>query len=225
MPALLLDNSLGSIATQIPQATQIFHALNLDFCCAGHKSLRQAATEQGLDPEQIASQLANLQAEAYSASNDWNLASNEQLIEHILLRYHAVHRTQLPELIRLAERVEQVHKNREECPKHLSQLLTQMLDDLDKHMQKEEMILFPMINRGQGNKAGGPIQVMRFEHKQHGEVLEQLKMLTHGMQPPADACSTWKALYLGLNELKVDLMQHIHLENNLLFPKALGLEV
>ena len=143
----------------------------------------------------------------------------------MLTRYHAIHRQQLPELIRLAARVEQVHGRREECPNGLTELLMEMQQELESHMQKEEQVLFPMILRGAGAMAGGPISVMRFEHDQHGEALERLAELTDDIHAPAGACNTWQALYRGLNELRVDLMQHIHLENNLLFPRALGMEV
>src|SRR5690606_10279393 len=134
-------------------------------------------------------------------------------------------RQQLPELIRLAARVEQVHGARENCPRGLTDLLLGMLQELENHMQKEEQILFPMIRQGQNPMLGGPISVMRFEHDQHGDALEKVILLTNDMQPPANACNTWRALYRGLDELRRDLMQHIHLENNLLFPRALGEEV
>mgnify|MGYP003461833696 CR=1 FL=1 len=203
MATQLLDQTLGNLACHIPGATRIFHAFHLDFCCGGQKSLRQAALERGID---------------------WSKTTSEHLIEHLLQRYHAVHRQQLPELIRLAARVEQVHGSREECPRGLTDLLIAMQQELESHMQKEEQILFPMIKRGGGLMAGGPISVMRYEHEQHGDALEQLIDLTYDMQPPASACNTWRALYRGLDELRIDLMQHIHLENHLLFPRALGEE-
>lgn len=220
MTSQLLDSTLGTIASSLPGATRVFHEFQLDFCCGGHKSLRQAAQERGIDASQIAEQLLVLDA-AQTPEADWRSQPLERLISHILQRYHAVHREQLPELIRLAARVEQVHGGREHCPQGLTNLLTDMQQELESHMQKEEQILFPMILRGDGPMAGGPITVMRYEHDQHGDALAQVIALTDNMQPPTNACNTWRALYRGLDELRCDLMQHIHLENNLLFLRAL----
>ena len=221
MATPLLDSTLGTLACNIPGATRVFHEFHLDFCCGGQKSLRQAALERGIDAHLVEQRLLALDPqEALEA--DWRRADPEHLIEHILQRYHDVHREQLPELIRLSARVEQVHGSRPECPNGLTELLIAMQQELESHMQKEEQILFPMIIRGAGVMVGGPISVMRYEHDQHGEALERVIELTNDMQPPAGACNTWRALYRGLDELRIDLMQHIHLENNLLFPHALN---
>lgn len=224
MASQLLDKTLGDIACSIPGATRVFHEFHLDFCCGGQKSLREAALARGIDAERVEERLLALSGEDAQEA-DWRQVPAERLIEHLLQRYHAVHREQLPELIRLAGRVEQVHSDREHCPLGLTELLIDMQQELESHMQKEEQILFPMIQRGGGRMAGGPISVMRYEHDQHGETLERIVALTDDMQPPANACNTWRALYRGLDELRCDLMQHIHLENNLLFPRALGEEV
>lgn len=223
MTAQLLDHTLGSLASRIPGATRVFHTFHLDFCCGGQKTLRQAALENGIDALQVEDQLLALSPEE-PHQHDWREASNAQLIEHLLERYHAVHRQQLPELIRLAARVEQVHGAREHCPRGLTDLLLSMQQELESHMQKEEQILFPMIKQGDHPLVGGPIAVMRYEHNQHGDTLESIVILTDNMQPPSGACNTWRALYRGLHELRIDLMQHIHLENNLLFQRALDEE-
>jgi regulator of cell morphogenesis and NO signaling len=128
----------------------------------------------------------------------------------------------LPELIRLARRVEHVHGDREECPVGLADLLDAMLQELESHMQKEEQILFPILARGHGVRAGGPIAVMRMEHDQHGDALQRLMDVTNGITLPRGACTTWRALYLGLGAFREDLMEHIHLENNVLFEGAAG---
>ena len=155
-------------------------------------------------------------------SRDWRSEPCADLIEHILKRYHARHREQLPELIRLARRVEHVHGARPSCPNGLADLLNDLQQELESHMLKEEQVLFPMLQQGYGPQAAPPIQVMRFEHDQHGESLEKLLALTNNITPPADACNTWRALYRGLLEFRDDLMQHIHLENNVLFINALN---
>ena len=147
-----------------------------------------------------------LTAEQLQATND------QDLVEHILSRYHAVHREQLPELIRLAQTVESVHASSDNCLQGLAQ-------ELDAHMRKEEMVLFPLISRGQGAMAAMPINVMRMEHEEHNAELQRLAALTHDITPPEGACTTWRKLYQGLREFRDDLLAHIDTENNILFER------
>ncbi len=153
--------------------------------------------------------------------NDWNTQPQDHLIDHLLLRYHTRHREQLPELIRLAERVEQVHGDHLHCPNGLADLLRDIQQELENHMLKEEQVLFPMLHMGMGLQAAMPIQVMRHEHDQHGEALEQLLHLTDRITPPPGACGTWRNLYAQLTAFHDDLREHIHLENDVLFANAL----
>jgi regulator of cell morphogenesis and NO signaling len=213
------DESLGLLARTIPGATKVFHAHNLDFCCGGKQSLQTAADKAGIDARQIIADLNALQ-DSSDEVVDWTEAPTPALIEHILSRYHARHREQLPELIRLARRVELVHGDRPECPLGLADHLETMQQELESHMQKEEMVLFPLYQGGMAHPAMPPVQVMRMEHDHHGEELAKLEALTNGITLPRGACNTWRALYLGLRTLKEDLMAHIHLENNVLFERA-----
>ena len=213
----LLDDALGTLARTIPGATALFHTHQLDFCCGGKKSLRTAAAERSLDTAPIVAALQALQAVPAGDGRDWQQASPAELIEHLLTRFHARHREQLPELIRLSRRVETVHADRPECPTGLADHLTTMAEALESHMQKEEQILFPMLLRGFSPMVRMPIGVMRLEHDDHGVALARLVALAHGLEMPRGACNTWRALVLGLRTLREDLMEHIHLENNLLF--------
>ncbi|WP_163650685.1 iron-sulfur cluster repair protein YtfE [Modicisalibacter sp. 'Wilcox'] len=215
----LIEQSVGRTALTLPGATRIFHDHNIDFCCGGRISLREAAERAGLAPEALVAELETL-AKGESDERDWQSASNDELIDHILSRYHDVHRQQLPELIRMARRVEHVHGSRDTCPDGLADLLTELHQEMESHMQKEEQILFPMLRQGMGAQARDPIAVMRQEHGDHGEHLERLMALTDDITVPKGACTTWRALYAGLREFRDDLMQHIHLENNLLFERA-----
>lgn len=211
----LLERSLGDLARDIPGATRVFHAHKLDFCCGGRHSLAEAAAGRGLDAGAIAAELQRLN-DRDSGETDWRGAGTTNLIEHILARYHAVHREQLPELIRLARRVEQVHGARPQCPNGLADALAAMQQELESHMQKEEQVLFPLLGAG-ADGMGGPVAVMRFEHDQHGEALGRLEALADDFKTPEGACNTWQALCRGLRQFREDLMQHIHLENNILF--------
>ncbi len=215
----LLEQPIGQLACALPGATRIFHQHKLDFCCGGHKSLREAAEKLGLNPEALLSELEPLQ-QLDSQSRDWRSASPGELIDYILRRFHEQHRQDVPELIRLARRVEQVHSERADCPAGLADHLEAMFQELLSHMVKEEQVLFPMLLAGQDGEARSPISLMRLEHDQHGEALARLEALTDDITTPADACNTWNALYAGLARLREDLMQHIHLENNVLFLNA-----
>lgn len=213
----LIDQPLSQIARRMPGSTAILQAHDLDFCCGGKRSLREAAAAKGVDAAAVAAQLLAL-PQPENGAGDWGSATADALIDHILTRYHAVHRQQLPELIRLARKVEDVHAARPSCPLGLAAHLQTMQQELESHMQKEEQVLFPLLR--EGHRATAPIAVMRSEHDHHGESLARLAALTDGFRPPRDACTTWRALYLGLATLRDDLMQHIHLENNILFEPA-----
>lgn len=212
----LQEQSLGYLASHIPGATGVFHEFRLDFCCGGEHSLQQAAQAKGLDINLLITKLGHL-LNLPSESNDWRGQGNRALIEHILARYHEQHRQQLPELIRLAQRVERVHQLHDQCPHGLNDHLSNMLQELESHMLKEENILFPWLQQNAAAWPESPISMMRFEHQQHGEALAEMERLTQDIQPPHDACNTWLALYNGLQAFRHDLMQHIHLENNILF--------
>lgn len=215
MTQALLDRSLGDLASSIPGATALFHRHQLDFCCGGRQTLRSAA---GRAAPRVAEALAHLREHGtMGRERDWREAGAAELIDHILQRYHERHRQQLPELLRLARRVEHVHASRAECPRGLADHLEDMLQALESHMQREEQVLFPLLRHGPASFVHDPIEAMRDEHLGHGEALERMVALSHGLQPPEDACNTWRALHAGLRVLREDLMQHIHLENNILF--------
>ncbi|MFI8414939.1 iron-sulfur cluster repair protein YtfE [Serratia sp. NPDC078593] len=214
------NQSLGALAIAIPRASKLFRDYDLDFCCGGKQTLERAAQRKELDLTQLEAQLAALATNA-SDTRDWRHAPLAEIIDFILPRFHQRHREQLPELVLMAEKVERVHGEKSTCPRGLAKQLNLLRLDLDNHMMKEEQILFPMIKNGMGQQAMGPISVMEHEHDEAGEQLEVVKFLTNNLTPPDGACNTWQALYAGINEFITDLMEHIHLENNLLFPRAL----
>ena len=207
------DQALGQIAVQLPGATAVFRRLKLDFCCGGQISLRQAAQDKDLDLAAVLKELDGLQRGSEPPTN----TAPSMLIDHILERYHAVHRAQLPELIRMARRVEAVHREHPDVPVGLTQLLEAIEVEMLEHMEKEEGILFPMLKAGGNPFVVHPIGVMRSEHISHGAQLDRLNALTHDASPPDGACNTWRALYTGIAQLNDDLINHIHLENNVLF--------
>lgn len=217
--AEFLDQTLGQLARRIPGATRVFDAHRFDFCCGGNQTLRTAAAAAGVDATPIIEELRALESRAAAGTRDWSEADAAAIVQHILERYHAVHREQLPELIRLARKVEHVHAEREDCPHGLADHLSVMAQEMESHMRKEELVLFPMIERGHGAMAEAPINVMRMEHDDHGVALRRLEELTDDITPPRQACTTWRALYAGLRTFRQDLMEHIHTENNILFER------
>jgi regulator of cell morphogenesis and NO signaling len=211
--------TLADIATSLPGATAIFRRNKLDFCCGGRVSLAEAADAKGLPLADIEAELAAIAALALPPEKP---ESTEDLIALIEARYHAVHRRELPELARLARRVEAVHKAHPAVPAGLADLLETMTAEVEDHMRKEEQILFPLMRRGGHPIIAQPIAVMLAEHDDHGVHLRRLEALTDDFTPPADACPTWRALYVGARKFADDLMEHIHTENNILFPRFLA---
>ncbi len=217
-----LGRTLADLAVATPSATRVFHRHGLDFCCGGRVPLAEACAKEGLDPDLIAKELGEA-AHAQGSLPDtlWDEASPKELIAHILESFHADHRVEVPRLIAMAKKVEEVHADKPDCPTGLATHLEHMLESLEDHMEKEEEVLFPLVLEGRGGIAQMPIRVMESEHRDHGNNLARMKKLAHDYMPPEEACNTWRALYLGVDQLEKDLMQHIHLENNVLFPKAL----
>ncbi|MBL8729401.1 MAG: iron-sulfur cluster repair protein YtfE [Planctomycetes bacterium] len=213
-------DTLAQLATRRAGASRVFHRHNLDFCCHGQIRLDEACAKKGLDVDAL---IREIEAEASHAAplEPWQERAIPELIAHIVTRYHEPHRQELPRLLAMAERVEKVHGDKPTCPRGLAALLAGLAGELAQHMQKEEQILFPMLARGEGANATRPIQVMEQEHEDAGAVLAAMRALATDYQPPVDACGTWRALYLGLDEFERELMQHVHLENYVLFPRAM----
>ncbi|MBW6401834.1 DUF542 domain-containing protein [Roseomonas sp. HJA6] len=201
---------IGEIAAALPGATAVFRRRSLDFCCGGAVRLVDAVAPEALTA--IEAELAALAPGAPEAPEETGA-----LIDHIIARYHLVHRAQVPELVRLARRVEAVHRDHPDVPRGLADLLTRIEWEMGEHMQKEEQGLFPMLRVGHGPTIA--MALMRDEHDDHGARLRQLAAITHAHEPPEDACNSWRALYAGTAHFAEDLTQHIHLENNVLFPR------
>lgn len=211
--------SLADIATTLPGATGVFRRRKLDFCCGGQVRLETAAAAKGLQLAELEAELGAIAALAAPAARP---EATDDLIDLIETRYHAVHRRELPELLRLARRVQAVHKAHPAAPHGLADLLETMAGKLDDHMQKEEQVLFPLMRRGGHPMIAQPIAMMLAEHDDHGADLREMERLTADFTPPAEACATWRALYVGARKFADDLMEHIHTENNVLFPRFAG---
>jgi len=213
-------STLADIATTHPGAASVFYRHGLDFCCGGRRSLAEACGARGLDPAAVIDEIVR-EAAATHAATRWDLEPLPALVSFIVETYHRRLREALPDLVRMAKKVELRHADKAACPRGLADHLAAMHGSVLEHLAKEEQVLFPMIVAGQGRLAVGPVHVMEVEHDEHARDLRTLRQLTGDMQPPPEACPTWRALYLGLQQFERELMEHIHLENNVLFSRAL----
>lgn len=208
---------LAELATAHASASKIFQRLGLDFCCQGRRSLDVACHEVGLDPADVLREIVRSGSEARPLTN----ASKDELIAHVVGHYHRRLREELPQVVAMANKVERVHASKPGCPLGLGAHLSRMEVELLEHMAKEENVLFPLA-LGDHPRLHAPVHVMEAEHRDHAAHLLRLRELTRNFEPPRGACATWRALYLRLIELERELMEHVHLENHVLFPRILG---
>ncbi|MBS0560287.1 MAG: iron-sulfur cluster repair protein YtfE [Proteobacteria bacterium] len=213
------NRTLGDIAASLPGAAAIFRRHKLDYCCGGGANLAEAAQYKGMNLEAVEDEL---QAAAALALPVPAPQAADDLIDMIVGRFHEAHRRELPELIRLARRVEAVHRDHPLAPHGLADLLERVRTELEDHMAKEEQILFPLLRQGGHPMIAHPIAMMLAEHDDHGVHLREIERLTGEFTPPDGACNTWRALYVGGRKLADDLVEHIHTENNILFPRFTG---
>jgi regulator of cell morphogenesis and NO signaling len=218
MPA----QSLGALVAEAPARARILEEFGLDYCCNGDRSLAEATRAAGLDQDAVVAALAAVRAPV--AANP-RAGDPVTLIDDILSGHHAFLWKELPALVALAAKVDDVHGSRHPELAKVHQLVIALQADLEPHMLKEERILFPAIQllvKGQpqfgSGTIGNPIRMMRFEHDQAGALLAELRRVTAGYAVPDDACASYETLYRRLEHLEEDTHVHIHTENNILFP-------
>jgi regulator of cell morphogenesis and NO signaling len=217
------NTPVGEIATAHPLATRVFARHNIDFCCGGGRPLEEACAAKDAALDTVMAELAVEIDQEPGDQMNWSGEPLPSLIDHILLTYHKPLTEELPRIDAMARKVHSVHGEKD--PQRFAAIADTfgtLMVDLQNHMMKEEEILFPMIREGQGAGGQGPILVMEEEHVAAGQMLARLRELTDDYQAPAEACNTWRALWAGLADLERSLHEHIHLENNILFPRALA---
>jgi regulator of cell morphogenesis and NO signaling len=229
-----LDTKVGDLVLAWPQAMRYLETQGVDYCCGGHRSLREACEVAGKAPADILVGLAAIESPAAGAPSpeSWMKASLTQLLAHIEATHHAYLRTELPRLESLLEKVLRAHGENHPELDEVFDLFQALASDLMPHLMKEEQILFPFIRQLEAGRAGeacfatvqSPIRVMEAEHVAVGGMLTQLRACTQEYTTPADGCATFRALYEGFKELEADLHLHIYLENQILHPRAMALE-
>jgi regulator of cell morphogenesis and NO signaling len=223
MPSTLTpDVPVGRLATEHPLATRVFARHGIDFCCGGGRPLDEACRAKGLDPKAVLAEIEDVLEGTTDSPTRWATAPLADVVRHVFATYHQPHREELPRLEAMARKVQDVHGTKDARLAELAEVVSRLRAELESHMLKEDQILFPAIAAGHGAAMGGPIAVMEAEHDAAGEMLRRIRELTDEFRLPDGACNTWRALWHGLDTFERDLHEHVHLENNVLFPRALG---
>lgn len=233
------DETLGEIAAKDLRKAEIFKKYGLDFCCGGRKTVKEACAEKGLDVTQIEQELQNTDNTSFTSRplpyNDWSL---DFLADYIMNTHHSYVKKSIPDIRNYAAKVAKVHGDNHPELLRINQLAHEVCNEMASHMVKEETVLFPYVkelvaakNKGNATVKFGslesiktPINMMEMEHEAVGSNMEEIRKISNNYQVPEDGCASYSYLFKTLDEFENDLHIHVHLENNILFPKALDLE-
>ncbi len=228
----LNSRSLAEIVNADHNAASVFEKNNLDFCCKGKRSLQQACEEKSLPVGQV---IAELQAASSSCQTrfDFDSMPLPKLADYIVFTHHEYVKKEMPQIAAYLQKIATKHGDRHPEMFKVYEAFSTVKEEMEEHMQKEELILFPRI-KAIGSQSTEkpetdcnscylelPINMMEDEHENAGRLMEQIRQLTNNYTPPADACTTYRLSFEALQTFERDLHQHVHLENNILFPKAM----
>ncbi len=230
--------TVREVALDLPESTRLFEQLKIDYCCGGHRPLTEACASAGLEITQVMELLANVsQSKAPANEMDFQKLTLSGLIDHIVETHHNFTKAEMTRLEALTDKVINAHGENHRELIHVGELVHLLCTDLKPHMFKEEQVLFPYIVAMEKARlqsrpipfppfgtVKNPIRMMMMEHDTAGDLLRDLRIVTKDYKVPPDACMSYRALYEALEGFEKDLHQHIHLENNLLFPKAAAME-
>lgn len=230
MTSIAPDTPISELVAANAGRTRVFEKLGIDYCCGGGRSLADACEANGLDPQTVAHVLEAAEA-AHGSSDettDWTQRSLSALIDHIESTHHAFLREELPRLTGLIDKVARVHGNTSPWMVDIKDVFDDLRPALEAHIRKEEEVVFPLIRALEAGeplpstteRGDDPIHLMEEEHDDAGAALKRMNALSDGYAPPEGACGTFRAALEGLAQLEADMHQHVHKENNLLFPRA-----
>lgn len=227
MNTQLLDRPVGQLVAEQPGRSSVFERWGIDYCCSGKKALSEACAVKKLDATSVLRDLEASDSKAEPPAVDWTREPLARLCDHIESIHHDGLREALPRLSMLTAKVAERHGPKDTRLVELRDLFAGFRSEMEAHMEKEEQILFPAIRALQsGIPMPGieqPIQLMLAEHDDAGEALAKMRSLTDDFEPAPEACNTHRAMLHALGELEADMHQHVHKENNILFPRAIAL--
>ncbi len=231
----LQTKTVREIALEMPITTRVFEEFKIDYCCHGNTLFDEACRNVGAEPEVVMEKLDGVIETLGDREHDWVAdASLGELIDHIVDAHHVFTRDEMGQLTPLMAKVATRHGDHYDYLLRLKELFALLVDDLGPHMMKEEMVLFPYVKKLESQHMSAaippfgtvqnPVRMMRIEHEAVGDILKEMRAITNDYTLPEGACPSFTALYHRLAHLEADLHQHIHLENNILFPRAVELE-
>jgi regulator of cell morphogenesis and NO signaling len=229
--------TVRELALEVPGATRVFEKLKIDYCCGGGRSINEACKAAGVRVDELTRMLEEAGARQVDGERDFQSGPLANLIRHILDTHHVYTREESARIRALLDKVCSKHGERHPELREVAALFLKLDADLQPHLFKEEQILFPYILRLEEaavrkspppfapfGTVGNPVRMMMFEHDTAGDLLRELRAAALDYAAPEDACTSFRTLYRALEEFEQDLHRHIHLENNALFPRAVGLE-
>lgn len=231
------ENRIGEVVAENFRTAKIFEENGLDFCCGGKKTIIEACTEKGVDPDILLNQLNKID-DSGARSTHFNSWEIDFLIEYIIINHHSYVVNSIPTIEHHLQEVIAAHGMKFPHLTKIEELFTDLKEELLSHMAKEEKMLFPYIKKmyiANNNSlempvapfgtVGNPVKVMESEHDAAGRLMHEINIITGNFTPPEGACGKFKVLYAELKEFESDLHVHVHLENNILFPKSIELEM
>jgi regulator of cell morphogenesis and NO signaling len=231
------EKTVRELALELPNATRVFEKLGIDYCCGGNRSLEHACREANLSPAHVIETLEQAAESVPAANHGWQGGMLADLVLHIKNTHHKYTREEIARLQPLLDKVCKVHGQNHPELLAIRVAFQALAAELTVHLMKEEMILFPYVIRMEESVQQGepnlpapfgsvqnPVHAMMVEHDSAGQALRNMRDASHNYAVPADACFSYRTLYQALEAFERDLHQHIHLENNILFPRAVEME-
>lgn len=227
------DTQVGRLVAEQPARSRVFENFGIDYCCGGKKALAEACAAKGLDLRTVTLELEALDRVSPAPEIDWTKSTMTALADHVVRTHHDYLREALPRLSMLTDKVANAHGANDSRLIELRAIFKPFREEMESHMWKEENVLFPLLRKMDSatvmppshcGSVENPIRVMLAEHDDAGAALAAMRSLTDDYTVPASACGTYRAMLAALAELESDMHQHVHLENNILFPTAVSTE-